>query len=424
MCTEELTPEPQAAAPARRTRRSKLWELSRRYHCSLIGTCSTLEELRQLVARCNIVTTTAPGDYEIHGVFVNLAAGACLATRQLNKLLDRKYAREIRSFMKIRDAGELALLWQEHLDGGQVGGAYWALMTHPCLTAELAGRAHEQMHMLSHQAAADHSAQRKRTALLEQRCGELGRQLAMLTERSARQLRERDQKLRRLNARLIAAMDAERQLEFAGHRIRRLENNDDMQRMRRTIRELNDAMDAAQRQAARATSQAEDLSTRLLALHDENDALRAELRSHREDSDALESEMRRWLATESAAPGCPADCGSLDLCGRCVLYVGGRSSQCAHFRQLVERCNGRFIHHDGGREDAALRLGTIMNRADAILCPVDCVSHDAYNRVKRFAEQHAKRLVLMPRASLAAFARGLRQVSDTDRGTVSGCGMR
>jgi hypothetical protein len=39
------------------------------------------------------------------------------------------------------------------------------------------------------------------------------------------------------------------------------------------------------------------------------------------------------------------------------------------------------------------------------------VSHDAMQRVKRFCERNTKQLVFLPRASLAAFNRGLNTVA-------------
>lgn len=406
--TEQAVPLPVAK---RSTRRRKLWELQRRFHCSIIGTCTTLEELRQIVSRCGIVMQATPGDYELHGAFVNMADTACLASRQVQKLLDRRHQREIRIYTKVRSEPELTQLWETHLAEGQVAGAYWALMTHPFVSVELAAHAHGEIHMLSHRTAAGHSDTLKRTAALERRCAELEEQLATATARSARQLAERDTTLRKLNARLIEAMDAERQLQFAEHRIRRLEGSGEFQQVRKSIRELNQQLDDALRRTERADTQNARLTEELQLLGEETRSLRGRTQRQEENIRVLESELKQALNSEGEEPLCPADCGNLDLGGQCVLYVGGRSSQCAHFRTLVERHNGRFLHHDGGREDSSLRLGSVLPRADAILCPVDCVSHEAYHRIKRFSEQHTKRLVLMPRASLSAFTRGLMQVS-------------
>lgn len=73
--------------------------------------------------------------------------------------------------------------------------------------------------------------------------------------------------------------------------------------------------------------------------------------------------------------------GHVDLKGRRILYVGGRN-RTPHVRRLIEERNGRFEYHDGGMEESMDRLGTLLKRADAVLFPVNFVSHSALNKVK------------------------------------------
>ena len=146
---------------------------------------------------------------------------------------------------------------------------------------------------------------------------------------------------------------------------------------------------------------------------EQNERLTQQWAESRQERDLLEITLGRWLMSSCASSD---DISSIpdthpDLVGRCVLYVGGRPNQCAHFRALVERRNGRFIHHDGGREDARAQLWDVVRQADAVFCPLDCVSHDAADRIQRFCERHTKPLIFLPRASLAAFNRGLHKVA-------------
>jgi hypothetical protein len=55
----------------------------------------------------------------------------------------------------------------------------------------------------------------------------------------------------------------------------------------------------------------------------------------------------------------------------------------------------------------------MLAAADAVVCPADCVSHDAYYRVKRFCKRHGKPCVLLNGSGLSAFARALERVADT-----------
>jgi hypothetical protein len=59
-------------------------------------------------------------------------------------------------------------------------------------------------------------------------------------------------------------------------------------------------------------------------------------------------------------------------------------------KALIERCGGRFLHHDGGLEHNPGLLPGLVGRADLSLFPVDCVSHDAVAAVKRVCRQAGK----------------------------------
>ena len=181
----------------------------------------------------------------------------------------------------------------------------------------------------------------------------------------------------------------------------------------------------------------------IMQLRVEKETLAEELARFVERAENAERELREWVqlalssapepravhvpipvSTGGASPaspggGCPVAWGAVaaracpgpDLCGRRVLYVGGRERQVAHFRLLVERQNGEFLHHDGGRNENAARLDTMIHAADAVLCPVDCVSHDACLRIKRICKHSAKRFVLLRSASLTCFQEGLHAIT-------------
>ena len=218
--------------------------------------------------------------------------------------------------------------------------------------------------------------------------------------------------IRSLNARLAESTDAQHKLEQAEARLRALENGEAMERLRAQVEDYAALLVEARARAERAEAGAREWKRLALDkgdrhLHEQGRV--AELQSER---NALEAALEKLLAPECATCKDHEEfCPDFDLCNRCILYVGGRDRQCAGFRALVERRNGRFLHHDGGEGDGRQRLGSILCRADAVLCPVDCVSHDAVNRVKQFCKRHGKQLVFLPRSSLAAFTRGLYELA-------------
>ena len=130
------------------------------------------------------------------------------------------------------------------------------------------------------------------------------------------------------------------------------------------------------------------------------------------ECDALESMLESGI---DSVNGSAVESGrAVDLCGRRVAYVGGRSGIVGHFRRLVERLNGHFIHHDGGIEDHEGQLGRVLGQADLVLCPVDCVSHRACLRAKRFCKRTAKPFVPLRSAGLSSFVTGLRRATEFD----------
>jgi hypothetical protein len=104
-------------------------------------------------------------------------------------------------------------------------------------------------------------------------------------------------------------------------------------------------------------------------------------------------------------------CKGPDLCGKTVLYVGGQHSMVPQYRQLVEQYGGNFMHHDGGRENSRQLLPKMLCGADAVFCPVDCVSHDACKRVKKICKRYSKPFVMMRSSGLSSLAKGLGTIT-------------
>ncbi len=104
-------------------RRKKLWQIEERLHCSIVGTCLTLAELRRICRKANLVIEASIADYALHSAFVVIAGESCHAARLLQKHLDRKYGSDLQRFSKAWSGEELTNLWEESLESGNVAGA-------------------------------------------------------------------------------------------------------------------------------------------------------------------------------------------------------------------------------------------------------------------------------------------------------------
>lgn len=184
--------------------------------------------------------------------------------------------------------------------------------------------------------------------------------------------------------------------------------------VRSNDREVLDAMQLkiteSNRHIQRLEKEAQEFGLKLSSTEKHSKRLESENRNLSREVAILEKEMGRAVEPVCDNGDCPiGEDGDLDLCGRCIVFIGGRSNQTPHFRTLVERCNGKFMHHDGGLDDGQSKLESILSKADAVFFPVDCVSHNASRDIKRFCKRDMKPFIPLSRSGYATFRRGLEE---------------
>ena len=194
--------EPPKALPRRRT----LFDLSPATHCSILGTCLTLGELRKAVVKIAGENVRDLSNHEIHTLGVRYAATAGPPSKLLNKILDEKHATTIKRLQKASCEEDLRTAWSQALKDGAIEGAYWAICTHPLASEDLFGSAFGDVHMLSHLVGSANRADVRRLAQLDaerdallSEIGKLRRQIAEGWSRRDRELQDlRDALSRRL----------------------------------------------------------------------------------------------------------------------------------------------------------------------------------------------------------------------------------
>ena len=128
------------AAPAEPKRR-RIWELRGNFHCSIIGTCLTTSELRHVLIKMQLPGADKKSDHELHGRAVLLAQKKDNASRLLQKALDRRHRLIVNQFSKARTTDDLRTLWAAAVQRAEIPGAYWAVLTHPQVSEDLARHA-------------------------------------------------------------------------------------------------------------------------------------------------------------------------------------------------------------------------------------------------------------------------------------------
>jgi len=392
-----VRPQPASEAGGRRL---KIWQLGASLHCSIIGTCLTTGELRTLVRKFKASSAEAPSDHELHSIAVAAATGQDQLSKQIQKALDRRHGTVIRRFAAAASVAELLRCWDEARRSGDIPGAYWAVLTHPLADEAIVRRAFGDVHMLSHLVGAANRADIRRLHQLEEEKSALEDKLARQQVRLRDGILARDARIRDLSQMLAARIEGE-----AGAAPAPASTSSDVAMLNALIVDLRKQLDAETRRRERAERRAGELASAHEEAYRTHRAMERDLATLRQEVEAVEAELA------SLTPDGKEEPDRLDLDGMTILYVGGRPHLVARLKSVIERAAGQFIHYDGGIEERRDLLPGLVGRADAALFPVDCVSHNAAQTLKRLCRQAGKPLVPLRSASIASLVQALRPLA-------------
>ena len=362
-------------------RRIRLWENAEQIHCSVLGTCASVEDLKRVARKVGIDVDPAASHYRIHGYFVAECTRDNAFSRAFHRLMDQRHAGAIRKVARTKDLDGLWALWLELREQGQIAGAYWAFMTHGHVPPAMRTAIYGDVHMLSHLAGASY---RRRTI-----------EAVSLRDR----LQEAEDRARRVEAGLHEALQ---------------QRAAEIDRLRKENADLRAAGDRQRptvpdRHTGKAARQLEKLERALIAARVRARDAEARCKALEERSPPI-LPQRDDTGRDGPATA-PATAEPLTANGRAVLYLGGRSGTIDHLRRIAAEHDARFVHHDGGLEDGVQRLDSLLPSVDCVLCPIDCVSHDACLRAKRVCKTLGKPFLTLRSASQASFRAALRRVA-------------
>ncbi len=408
---KEASTDKQAAAKINK-KRLRLNELDHRLNCSIIGTCITLQELQKIRQKAKLFLHESIDDYDLHRIFVGVAGEKSYANKRLQKLLDQKYKPIIIEFSKAQTLEAQRQLWKQAVQKGEVAGAFWALITHPDTQKKLVDKVYGEVHMLSHLSGASVRVDMQELTRLRQENKKLREQQAEIISSNKKRLYEKKALIRKQTKQLEKLQIEVNALKVAASTPSLL--NTASKVCTSVVVETNTLkteLSFANSKLMRLEMKSAIIFTYNAELEKERDALQTELKDIKEENSNLENLLHKYLIPCIDEQCQSANyCDNSDLNGKCILYVGGRDRQCSHFRALVENNNGHFIHHDGGKSDGISKLYSTLTKADAVMCQLDCISHEAMINVKRHCKNTAKPLVMMPRSSYSAFSKGLSQI--------------
>ncbi len=391
--------------------RKRLHELPHLFHCSIIGTCFTIEEIRKLVRRCRF-DLKGYSDYEVHVFVVNYAKeeGHILCKR-LNKMLNKKFARFIQEYADLTQ-DQLLAAWKQALASGEIPGPFWTLMTHPNAEGSLVHIVYEDVHMLSHLLGASNRADLQRLSHLEEQTDEWQENLKYWRKEAQHRKQQRLESNSEITKLREMVAQQQSKIEVLSQQITTLESEEKMQRLQQKFELVEKALRKTENEKVYLECQLAKTEQGFEILKTRNEHLEKSVRELEEENNFLEQFLTQF--TVSDCDGCRHNKEQYNLQGNCILYVGGRYNLVSHYRSLVEDHNGAFLHHDGGLERHEKELGQVMGRVDVVVCPTDCVSHNAFFIVKKHCKKYGKPCLMLRSSGLSSLNQAIAHICDRE----------
>ena len=379
-------------------RRTRIWDLSGHLHCSIVGTCLSTAELRQILVKAGLAVEGL-SDHDLHAQGVLLAGQRDGRGKLLHKALDRRHRSALSHFDKARTIDDVRAFWQRALKDGDIPGAYWAAMTHPAATNALIREIFGDVHMLSHLVGAANRADIHRLKALETENAELREKLGRQQARLQEDITSRDAKIRDLSASLARRIADEAKDSPPG------DSAGEAPSLTKLIGDLDHRLRSEANRRSGLEERLGRVTDELSRERARGNAAESRERALREELDAVEASLGPPAPREGTAVPLAS------LAGLSVLYVGGRPDKLGHLRAFGEQRGARFLHHDGGIDDRSGLLAGVVSRADVVMFPVDCVSHEAVVMVKRLCRQMSKPYFPLRSAGMSSFVAALTRAA-------------
>lgn len=361
------------------SRRLALWEIEGGMQCSIVGTCLSDTDLLAAMHKHKLHVERGAQSYDIHSYCVRAAGQNSPFSRSLTKLLDRRFAGALRLVGRAEREADVRVVWERLRDSGQIAAAYWAIMSDAHVPDQVKVGVFGEVHMLSHLNGRGANQLALKLAEAERKTADLEGRLKRAEQAKLEALAERDAARTALAAVPVRIPGAT--YEPAG----KPDTRDD--RLQQRLAKCTRALISARARARQAEEAAARLSERGTPLR------RAPLAVERVAEPASPSPV--------AVPAVP----------KRILYLGGRAAVVPHLREVAEARAAAFLHHDGGIEDSLHRIEELIEHCDAVVCPIDCISHGACRMAKVACQRLNKRFLPIATASRSGFERALEQLA-------------
>ena len=376
----------------------KSWMINLFFKCPVIGTCLSLEEQKKVLKKTGYCTKNLSA-FKIHQILVESLENENDISSRVDTYLNKKFHREVFKYLLI-DESDFLKEWRNHFGKGLIEGIFWVAATRSDLSTSaicsIFGDIHMQMHLNSEQNRKDRhllTYQQEENRKLTQRLKEvnqINRRIKKEKERIEKELVD----LKRINLSL-------------GKEKNHLEKELSEWRKEKAVQALEAENCQLKEKIEKLSGVIKDYQQNLKLLENQNNKLLSKFDSQKEIKGNLRKKSENVIKCCHNLNQYDGKDTSLELSNKHILIVGGITKLEAFYRKLIEEKGGIFEYHDGYMNGGSNGLENKIRRADVVLCPVNCNSHNACSMVKRFSKKYEKPVNMLANSSLSSISQSL-----------------
>jgi len=376
----------------------KAWMISLCFKCPVIGTCLNLEEQKKVLKKTGYCTKNLSA-FKIHQILVESLENENVISTRIDTYLNKKFHREISEYLHLEESAFLKE-WRSHFDKGFIEGFLWVAATRTDLSTStmcsIFGDIHMQMHLNSEQNRKDRhllTYQQEENRKLTQRLKEvnqINRRIKKEKERIEKELVD----LKRINLSL-------------GKEKNHLESEFSNWRKEKALQALEAENCQLKEKIGKLSEVIKDYQQNLKLLENQNNKLLSKFDSQKEIKGNLRKKSENVIKCCHNLNQYDGKDPSLELSNKHILIVGGITKLEVFYRKLIEEKGGIFEYHDGYMNGGSNGLENKIRRADVVLCPVNCNSHNACSMVKRLSKKYEKPVNMLANSSLSSISQAL-----------------
>jgi hypothetical protein len=378
----------------------RIWDIPAPLKCPVAGLCLTIDEHRRILKKCGF-PVKGLNHYELHQAVMNHLNDENPVSQRLNRYLDYKYRSDL-SFLNELNVDGFMAVWRERLAAGRMEGIFWAAAGRRDLSEESLVEIYGEVHMAGHTGAADAMTARR----------DLARQVES-HRKTVRLLHQEKLRFRSLKGEMAILKkqlgDVRNRLEgFLSSKKAAIPDPKGDGGLLNENRLLVQKIFELEGENLKLADQAR-------VLEREKRRLQIEYFDIHSTNQLLADEIKNLLTQLGPLFECGAPCGNhcmkFQLCARRILIVGGITKMRHLYRDLIESCGGEFDYHDGCIKPGVKKLEAQVGRSDIVLCPVNCNSHGACEKVKSLCKKLNKPVRMLPQSSLSNISGALMSKS-------------